>query len=91
MPDPTKWLNAARSTGTTSRTLVCRWLISPWGVTLGEFLTFWIPLALLGAGSSAGSLALARRAEDRELLEDGADVSDVGLTEEDTRELLGKT
>ncbi len=46
-------------------------------------------LTLLGAGSAAGSLALARRAEDRELLEDGADVADIGLTEEETRELLG--
>ncbi len=46
--------------------------------------------ALLGAGSAAGSLALARRAHDRELLEDGADVADIGLTEEETREQLGK-
>ncbi len=44
---------------------------------------------LLAAGCAAGSLALARRADDRELLEDGADVADIGLTEEDTRELLG--
>ena len=45
---------------------------------------------LLGMGSAAGSLALARRADDRELLEAGADVDDIGLTEEETRELLGK-
>ena len=45
---------------------------------------------LLGAGSSAGSLALARMADDRELLEDGADVADIGLSEQETRELLGK-
>ena len=44
--------------------------------------------ALLGAGSAAGSLALARRAHDRELLEAGADVADIGLTEEKKRELL---
>ena len=43
---------------------------------------------LLSAGSAAGSLALARRADDRELLEHGADVSDIGLTEEEKRELL---
>ena len=43
---------------------------------------------LLGAGCAAGSLALARRADDRELLEHGADVSDIGLTEEEKRELL---
>ncbi len=45
-------------------------------------------VALLGAGSAAGSLALARRADDRELLEHGADVADIGLTEEEKRELL---
>ena len=44
---------------------------------------------LLAAGSAAGSLALARRADDRELLEDGADVADVGLTEKETHQLLG--
>ncbi len=43
---------------------------------------------LLGAGSAAGSLALARRADDRELLEHGADVADIGLTAEEKRELL---
>ncbi len=43
---------------------------------------------LLGAGSAAGSLALARRADDRELLEHGEDVADIGLTEEEKRELL---
>ncbi len=44
---------------------------------------------LLGAGSAAGSLGLARRADDGELLEDGADVADIGLTKEETHELLG--
>ena len=43
---------------------------------------------LLGAGSAAGSLALARLAHDRELLEHGADVADIGLTTEEKRELL---
>ena len=52
-----------------------RWLVSGLG-------------ALLGAGSAAGSLALARRARDRELLDAGADVADIGLTEEERRELL---
>ena len=51
-------------------------------------LRFLMVLPLLGAGSAAGSLALARRAEDRELLEHGADVADIGLTEEEKRELL---
>ena len=47
-------------------------------------------MGLLGAGSSAGSLALARREEDRELLEAGEDLVDAGLTEGETQELLGK-
>ena len=45
-------------------------------------------MTLLGAGSAAGSLALARRVDDRELLDAGADVADIGLTEEEKRELL---
>ena len=69
---------------------IVMWLTFPWAATLGDFLSFSIPLALLGAGSSAGSLALARRADDKELLEAGADVADAGLTEEETRELLGE-
>jgi len=44
----------------------------------------------LGAGSAAGSLALARRADDSELLDAGADVAEVGLTKEETRQLLGR-
>ena len=43
---------------------------------------------LLGGGSAAGSLALARRTDDRELLDAGEDVADIGLTEEEKRELL---
>ena len=41
-----------------------------------------------GAGSAAGSLALARMAEDRELLDAGQDVADVGLSDGEARELL---
>lgn len=54
-----------------------------------------ITLALLGPFTVGGaiaapvSLALARRAEDREMLDGGRDVSNVGLTEEEKRELLG--
>ena len=47
-------------------------------------------LALMGAGFAAGTLALARKADDRELLDAGADVADVGLTKEEKRELLGR-
>ena len=69
-----------------------------WGtlmVTVGAqslaFATAFVVLVtLLGAGSAAGSLALARMADDRELLEAGADVADVGLTKAERRELLGK-
>ena len=53
-----------------------------------EALGVGVVLTLLGAGSAAGSLALARRADDRELLEHGADVADIGLTEEEKGELL---
>ena len=45
--------------------------------------------AAAGAGSAAAALALARRAEDQELLEADEDVDEVGLTEDDARELLG--
>ena len=45
--------------------------------------------ALSGAGCAAGSLALARMAEDGELLDANADIAEVGLTEEEARELLG--
>ena len=45
-------------------------------------------VALLGAGSAAGTLALARKADDRELLDAGAEVADIGLTEEERRQLL---
>jgi hypothetical protein len=43
---------------------------------------------LLGAGSAAGTLALARRAEDEGLLEAGADVPQVGATEKERKKLL---
>ena len=44
---------------------------------------------LLGAGSSAGSLALARGGDERESLDAARDLAEVGLTEEESRELLG--
>jgi hypothetical protein len=43
-----------------------------------------------GAVCAGGSLALARKAEERELLDAGADLAEVGLTEDEERELLGK-
>ncbi len=62
-------------------------LVLEWGPLVDWFGVGGV-MALMGAGSAAGSLALARRADDRELLEHGADVADIGLTEEEKRELL---
>lgn len=45
---------------------------------------------LLGAGSAAGSLALARRADDPELLEAHMDVADTSLTDTERHHLLGR-
>ena len=56
-----------------------------------ENLEVLIPVfTLAGAGSATGMLALARRAEARELLDASEDVATVGLTEDETRELLGR-
>ena len=57
--------------------------------TLGILIGGGAFAALLGAGCAAGSLAVARRADDRELLNSSADVAEVGLTKEERRELLG--
>ena len=51
-----------------------------WGGRLELVNGLAISFTLLGAGSAAGSLALARRADDGELLEHGEDVADIGLT-----------
>jgi hypothetical protein len=60
------------------------------GITFIQNLVFLGPLfAAAGAGSAAGLLVLARKAGDRELLDDDADVGEVGLTEDETQELLG--
>jgi len=47
------------------------------------------PFCFGGAIAASGSLTLARKAEDRELLAHGRDVADVGLTDEEKRKLLG--
>lgn len=47
------------------------------------------PFTLGGALAASGSLALARMADDRDLLDGSRDVADVGLNEEEARELLG--
>jgi hypothetical protein len=47
-------------------------------------------IVLLGAACAAGSLALARGADAQELLEAGEDVAQVGLSDNEVRELLGQ-
>jgi len=56
----------------------------------GEFLVFGPVLAMAGAVCAAVSLALARRAERRELLGPSGDPAEVALTEDEKRELLGR-
>jgi len=57
--------------------------------TLISNLVFLGPLfAVAGGSCAAGSLALARMAEDQELLDTGADVGEAELTEDKGRELL---
>ena len=70
--------------------LYMSWLNGDFGVegTIAGALLMIATPTLLGAVSAAGSLALARSADDRELLGHGADVADIGLTEEEKRELL---
>lgn len=53
----------------------------PLALTGGEFLVWLGPVvALAGAVSAAGTLALARKAEERELLDAAADLSDAALS-----------
>jgi hypothetical protein len=47
------------------------------------------PLTFGSAAAAAVSLALARMAEDRELLDASDDVADVGLSDDEERQLLG--
>lgn len=47
-------------------------------------------ITLMGAGSAAGSLALARRVDDRELIDSGVEAAATGLTSEEALTLLGK-
>ena len=55
----------------------------------GEFLVFGPVLAIASAVCAAGSLALARRAERRELPGPSGDPAEAELTEDEKRELLG--
>jgi hypothetical protein len=56
----------------------------------GEFLVFGPPLAMASAVCAAGSLALARRAERRELPGPSGDPAEAELTEDEKRERLGR-
>jgi hypothetical protein len=61
------------------------------GETLwGEFLVFGPALAMTSAVCAAGSLALARRAETRELPGPSGNPAEAELTEGEKRELLGR-
>jgi len=60
------------------------------GALWGEFLVFGPPLAMASAVCAAGSLAVARRAERRELPADGGRPAEAELTEDEQRELLGR-
>ena len=55
----------------------------------GEFLVFGPPIAMASAVCAAGSLAVARRAERRELPGPSRDPAEAELTEDEKRELLG--
>ena len=56
----------------------------------GELLLFGPPLAIASAVCAAGSLAIARRAERRELPGDSGHPTQAELTEDEKRQLLGR-
>ena len=59
------------------------------GLGIGAFTLLGPIFGLSGAACAAGTLAVARMAEDGSSLPAAADVDDVGLTAEEKRELLG--
>ena len=57
-----------------------------WGAALAQWLA---TTTFLGAGSAAGSLAIARVADDRQLLNAGVETAEVGLSQYEKGKLLG--
>jgi len=57
---------------------------------LSNLLVLGPVFAAAGAGCAAGTLTLARKAEDSVLLQASEDASEVGLTEAESRDLLGR-
>jgi len=60
------------------------------GAVWGEFLLFGPPLTIASAVCAAGSLAVARRAERRELRGPGGDPAEAELIQDEKREPLGR-
>ncbi|HEY5060420.1 MAG TPA: hypothetical protein VII52_02740 [Gemmatimonadaceae bacterium] len=60
------------------------------GALWGEFLVFGPPLAIASAICAAGSLAIARRVDRRELPSPSRDPAEAKRTEDEQRELLGR-
>lgn len=56
-----------------------------WEITLGILL----PFSVGGAVAAAATLKLAQMSEDDSLVSEGEEAGDIGLTEEERRELLG--
>jgi hypothetical protein len=64
------------------------WILS--GIAPDMAAVQWLAVpTLLGAASASGSLVLARVADDRQLLEEGAEAADIGLSPDERRTLLG--
>ncbi len=55
----------------------------------GGGLVTWVFFMLLGSGSATSTLALARRAQDRELLHSADEIAEAGLSQDEARRLLG--
>ena len=65
-------------------------LFGTWVISGPAVLVVTAVVSSLGAASAAASLALARMADDSELLETGEELSDIRSTKDERRELLGQ-